>query len=91
MPLANGAKAQDESATIFRCAGLVGMADDAWIEQCRGFERILVQKISPDQAALRLVQLGMGFERVFHLRSARFENVEQIPVPAFEVFKHFVQ
>ena len=91
MPFANGAKAQDESAAMFRRAGLVGMPDDAWIEQGRRLERILVEKIGPDQAALRLVQLGMRFERVLHLRGARFENVEQVPVAAFEVFEHLAQ
>ena len=91
MPFANGAKAQDESAAMFRRAGLVGMPDDAWIEQGRGFERIFVEKISPDQAALRLIQLGMWFERVLHLCGARFKNVEQVPVAAFEVFEHLAQ
>ena len=91
MPFANGAKAQDESAAMFRRAGLVRMPDDAGIEQGRSLERILVEKISADQAALRLIQLGMRFERVFHLCGARFENVEQVPVAAFEVFKHLAQ
>ena len=91
MPFANGAKAQDESATMFRRAGLIGMPDDAGIEQGRCLERILVEKIGADQPALRLVQLGMGLERVLHLGGARFENVEQVPVAAFEVFEHLAQ
>ena len=88
MPFANGAKAQDESAAMLRCARLVGMQEDAWIEQGRGFKRILVEKISPDQAALRLIQLSMRFERVLHLIGARFKNVEQVSVAAREVFEH---
>ena len=91
MPFANGAKTQDKPATVFRRAGLVGMPDDARIEQGRGFERILVEKIGADQSTLRLIQLGMRFERVLHLGGARFENVEQVPVAAFEVFKHLAQ
>ena len=91
MPFTDGAKAQDESAAILRRAGLVGMPDDAGIEQGRRLERILVEKVSPDQTALRLVELGMGFQRVLHFRGARFENVEQVPVAAFEVFKHLAQ
>ena len=91
MPFADGAKAQDEPAAIFRRAGLVGMPDDAWIEQGRRFERILVKKIGPDQAALRLVQWGMRLERLFHLGGARLENVEQVPVAAFEILKHLAQ
>ena len=76
MPFADGAKAQDESAAMVRRAGLVGMPDDAGIEQGRGLERILVEKVRPDQAALRLAQLGVGFEGVLHLRGAGLENVE---------------
>lgn len=76
---------------MFRCAGLVWMPDDARIEQGRGLERILIEKISSDQAALCLVQLGMWRERVLHLRSSRFENVEQVSVAAFEVFEHLAQ
>ena len=91
MPFANGAKTHDKPATLFRRAGLVGMPDDAWIEQGRSLERILVEKVGPDQTALRLIELGMGFERVLHFRGARFENVEQVPVAAFEVFKHLAQ
>ncbi len=91
MPFANGAKAQDESAAMFRCARLVGMPNDAWIEQGRGFERILIEKISPDQATLRLIQLRMRFERVLHLGGARFKNIEQIAVATCEVLKHLAQ
>ncbi len=70
MPFANGAKAQNESAAMFRCARLIGMPDDAWVEQGRSFERIFAEKISPDEAALRLIQLSMWLERVLHLCGA---------------------
>jgi hypothetical protein len=33
----------------------------------------------------------MRFERVLHVRRARFENIDQIPVTAFEVVQHIVQ
>ncbi len=33
----------------------------------------------------------MRFERVFHIRRARLENINQIPVPAFEVIEHVAQ
>ena len=91
MPFANGAKAQDEPAAVFRCARLVGMPDDAWIEQGRGFERIFVEKIGSDQSALRLVQWSMRLERLLHFRGARLENFEQVPVAAFEVLEHLAQ
>ena len=91
MPFADGAKAQDEAAAAIRCAGLVGMPDDARIEQGRSFERIFVEKISADQATLRLVQRSMRCERVLHLGGALFKNVEQVPVSACEVFEHLAQ
>lgn len=91
MPFANGAKAQDESAAVFRRARLVGMTNNAWIEQGRGFERIFVEKIGPDQSTLRLAQWSMGVERLLHFRCARLENIEQVPVPALEVLKHLSQ
>ena len=91
MPFADGAKAQDEPAAVFRCTRLVGMPDDAWIEQGRSFERIFVEKIGPDQSTLRLAQWRMGLERLLHFRCARLENFEQVSVPAPEVLKHLAQ
>ena len=91
MALADGAKAQDEPATVFRRARLVGMANNAWIEQGRGFERIFVEKIGPDQSTLRLAQWRMRVERLFHFRCARLKNFEQVSVPATEVLEHLAQ
>jgi hypothetical protein len=65
--------------------------DDARIEQSRGLEGVLVQKIRPDQSALRLIQFSMRFERLFHLIGARFEDIQQISVTAFEIFQHVDQ
>ena len=89
MPFAHSPKAQDESTSPLRRAGLVGMADDARIEQGRRFERVLVKEIGSDQAALRLVQDGMRRQRLFHLRGARLEGLEQVPVTILEVLEHF--
>jgi hypothetical protein len=91
MPFANGAKAQDEPAAMVRCARLVGMPDNARIEQGRGLERIFAEKIGPNQATLRFIQLSMWLERVLHLGGARFKNVEQVPVTTCEVFEHLAQ
>ena len=91
MPFANGTKAQDESTAILRRASLVGVPYDARIEQGRRLERVLVEKIRTDQAALRLIQFGMWFERLFHLCGAHLKDIEQIPVPAFEILEHITQ
>ena len=67
------------------------MPDDAWIEQSRRFKRILMKKIGADQAALRLIQFGMRLERLFHLRGARLEEIEQISVATFKIFEHIAE
>ena len=56
-----------------------------------GLERVLVKKIGSDQAALRLAQRDMRIEGLFHLRCARLEKLQQIPVTAVEVFEHLAQ
>lgn len=91
MPFADSAKAQDKSTPLDRCAGLIGMANDARIEQRRRLERILVQKICADETALRLIQFGMRFKRFFHLGGARLEDVEQVPVTTVEIFEYVAQ
>ena len=67
------------------------MPHDARVEQGRRFERVLVKEVRSDQAALRLVQYGMRLQRLFHLCGARLEDLQQIPVTAFEVFEHLGQ
>ena len=91
MPLSDGAKAQDESAAILRGAGLVWVSDNARIEQGGRLEGVLVEKIRPDQSALRLSQLSMRCERLFHLFGARLEDIEQISVTALKIFEHVTQ
>lgn len=91
MPLADGAKAQNEPATMVGRARLVRMPHDAWIEQGRSLERVFVEKIGPDQATLRLIQCGMGFKSILHFRGARLEYIEQVPVTTPKVLKHLAQ
>lgn len=50
-----------------------------------------MKKICTDQAALRLVQFGMRHQRLFHIRSARLEDIDQIPVTTFEILEHVRQ
>ena len=54
MPLADRAQAEDEAASARRRAGLVGVIDDAGIEQRRRLEGIFVQEIGAHQLALDL-------------------------------------
>ena len=91
MPFTDGTQAQNEPTAVFGRAGLIGVAHDARIEQGRHFKRILVQKVGADQAALRLVEYGMRRQRLFHLRGARLEDLQQVPVTTFEVLEHIGQ
>ena len=50
-----------------------------------------MKKIRANEAALRFIQFGMRLERLFHLRRASLEEVEQIPVTTFEIFEHVCQ
>jgi len=67
------------------------VSDDARVEQSRRLERVFVEKICADQAALCLIQLGMRLQRVFHIRGAGLEDIEQISVTAFEIVEHIPQ
>lgn len=89
MPLADGTEAQNEPTAICRCAGLVWVPHYARIEQSRRFERVFVKEVSADQTTLRLVEYGMRLQRLFHLCSARLEDLEQVAVATFEIFEHF--
>ena len=91
MTFADSTQAQDEPAPSLGCAGLVGVPDDARIEQGRGFERILVKKVGTDQVALRFAQHGMRLQGTFHLNRARIEDLEQVPVAALEIVEHVLQ
>lgn len=91
MTLADGTKAQDESAAIFCHTRLVRVPDDARIEQSRCLKRVLVEKVCANKPALRRIQFRVRLERVFHLFSARLEDIEQISVTAFEIFEHVTQ
>jgi hypothetical protein len=91
MPFADGTKAQDESAAIDRRAGLIGVPHDARIEQGRRLERVLVKKIRPDEATLRLIQVRMRVERLLHVGGASLEDLEQVSVTACEIFQHVAQ
>jgi hypothetical protein len=50
-----------------------------------------MKKIGADQAALRFIQFDMRLKSIFHLRGARLEDIEQVPVTTVEVFKYVVQ
>jgi hypothetical protein len=75
MTLADGTKTQDEAEAALRRSGLIGMRHDARIEQCRGLERIFVEKIGAHELALRPREHGMVGQRRFHFRGTRLESL----------------
>ena len=91
MPFTDGAKAKNKPAAVFWSARLVWVPDDTRIEQRRCFKRVFVEEVGADQAALRLVQLRMWRERVFHFGGARFKNIQQISVATLKILQDLVQ
>ena len=75
----------------FGASGLVGMRHDAGIEQRRGFERIFVQKIGPDQLALDLGKSAVSRQRLFHDVGTGLERLQQVAMPALKIFQHVRQ
>jgi hypothetical protein len=64
---------------------------DARIEQGGCFEGVLVQEIGADQIPLCSRQNGMRLQRPLHLDGTPLEDLEQVPVPTFEVFQYVRQ
>ena len=73
MAFAHSAQTENEPAAAGRRAGLVGMGNDARIEQCRRFEGIFVQEIGADQPALQLGEIGCAAS-ASSISSARASN-----------------
>lgn len=50
-----------------------------------------MQKICADQPALRLIQFGMRYERIFHLCRTRLKDLKKISMSAIEILEHVTQ
>jgi hypothetical protein len=50
-----------------------------------------VQEIRTDQIPLRFRQNSMRLQRPLHLDGAPLEDLEQVPMPTFEVLEHVGQ
>ncbi len=91
MAFADGAKAENEAQAAFRRARLVGMRHDAGVEQGRGFERIFLEKIGADELALDLGKCAVRGKGILHLVGTGLERLQQIAMPALEIFQHVRQ
>src|SRR5467141_4071183 len=87
MPFANGTETENEAQTTLRRVRLVGMRHDRGVEQSRGFERVLVEKIGADQLALHFGEAAVIRQRLFHDVGARLECLQQIAMPALEILQ----
>ena len=67
---------------------LIGVRDDARIEQRGRLERILVQEVGADQLALSLVNGACAGESILHFVGPRLEGGEQVTVAALEILEH---
>src|SRR5260221_8443301 len=74
MPFACGAQTENETQATFRRVRLVGVPQDAGVEQGRGFERIFVKKIGADQLRWTLEKL-LCAASACSISSARDSNV----------------
>src|SRR5580704_2786530 len=87
MSFAGGAETENEAQATRRRVRLIGVWHDRGVEQGRGFERIFVEKISADQLALGLGEGAVSRQRLFHDVGARFERLQQVTMPALEIFE----
>src|SRR3979490_53544 len=85
MAFAYRTETENEAQSAFRRARLIGVRDDAGIEQSGGFVRIFAEKISADQLALELRKGAMPCEGFLHLIGARLEFFQQVAMSAKEI------
>jgi len=91
MPFADGSEAENEAQAACRGSRLVGVRYDAGVEQRRCFERIFVQEIGADELALDFGKRTVRRQRLLHFVGAEFERLQQVAMPAREIFQHVRQ
>ena len=79
MPLPDRAQAHDEPLLPRAQTGLVGRADDGWIEKRGALDGVFVGEISTDEQAARARQDGVAHQ-VRHQLEVMFEKSLEIPV-----------
>src|SRR5258705_2521431 len=91
MPLSNRTQAQYEASSALRRPGLIGVSNNARIEQRGRLERILVEEIGAHQSALFPCESGVRREGFFHFIGTRLEYLKQITVAALEILEDLGQ
>src|SRR5258705_10596765 len=85
MPLSNRTQAQYEASSALRRPGLIGVSNNARIEQPGRLERILVEEIGAHQSALFPCESGVRREGFFHLIGTRLAYLKQVTAAPLEI------
>jgi hypothetical protein len=88
MSFSKSAQTKHEAHRAFWGARLIGVKDDAWVEQRRGLEAVLLQKVGADELTLDGRKGRMHRQRGLHFFSTRLEGFEQVAVALVEIFQH---
>jgi hypothetical protein len=88
VPFTDGAKAEEKTPAAGGRSGLVGMPDNARIEERGRLEGIFVQKICADEALLQQRKFAMNGQGIFHLSRAIFKRREKVVMTAVEVIEN---
>ena len=91
MTFTDCSEAQDIPASALGGSGLVRVANYARIEQGRCFEGIFVKKIGTNKLALYFAEGDMRRQGFFHFGGSLLEYLQQVSVPAIEIFEHIGQ
>lgn len=91
MPFSDRTQTQDETPAPCWRTGLIGMSDDARIEQSSRLEGVFEKKIGANEAPLLPAEYCMGRKGVFHILGAGVESLQQISVAPLEIFQHIDQ
>ena len=84
MALADPAHAHDEPEGAERCAGLVGVLDDARVAQRRGLDGVLVSERRPQQQPALRAEVGVRVETVGDAVGVMAEGADEVAVAASE-------
>ena len=85
MAFSSGAKAENKAKGTLWQIGLVRMRDDGWIEEGRGFERILMTEIRAKQQGSFFGELRSRAQERPHLLETPLEKVLCAHVPLAEL------
>ena len=91
MPLSDTAQTQYNPDSIFWRATLLGVRDNARVQQCRRFERVLVQEKGTYETALGDTEDSVWLQRGLHVGGAYIEQVNEMIVAAGEALENAFQ